>query len=70
MRTPEDDTDANAPQVISLRHKEFGSHHSFKVSSTTQGILSTKSDVYDTIANGLDVAGEINGEEATEKAKS
>ena len=24
-----------------------------------------KSDVYDTIANGLDVAGEINGEEAT-----
>ena len=65
MRTPEDETEANAPQLISLRHKEFGSQHSFKVSSTTQGILSTKSDVYDTIANGLDVAGEINGEEAT-----
>ena len=69
MRTPEDETEANAPQVISLRHKEFGSHHSFKVSSTTQGILSTKSDVYDTIANGLDVAGEINGEEATGKGQ-
>ena len=69
MRTPEDETEANAPQLISLRHKEFGSQHSFKVSSTTQGILSTKSDVYDTIANGLDVAGEINGEEATGKGQ-
>jgi flagellin len=65
MRPSEKETSANTPQIISLRHKEFGSEHSFKVSSTTQGLLSTKGDVYDTIANGLDVAGEINGEEAT-----
>ncbi|MDA0856140.1 MAG: flagellin, partial [Proteobacteria bacterium] len=70
MRAPESETSANAPQIISLRHKEFGSEHSFKVSSTTQGLLSSKGDVYDTIANGLDVAGEINGEEATGKANT
>ncbi|MGA0770011.1 MAG: flagellin [bacterium] len=69
MRAPESETDANASQLISLRHKEFGSEYSFKVSSTTQGLLSSKGDVYDTIANGLDVAGEINGEEATGKGQ-
>ena len=69
MRAPENETDANAPQIISLRHKDFGSEHSFKVSSTTEGLMSSKGDVYDTIANGLDVAGEINGEEATGKGQ-
>ena len=67
IRPEEINTDANAPQIISLRHKDFGSEHSFKVSSTTAGLLSSKGDVYDTITNGLDVAGEINGEEATGK---
>ena len=69
IRPEEINTDANAPQVISLRHKEFGSEHSFQVSSTTAGLLSSQSDVYDTITNGLDVAGEINGEEATGKGQ-
>jgi flagellin len=69
IRPEEINTDANAPQVISLRHKEFGSEHSFQVSSTTAGLLSSQSDVYDTITNGLDVAGEINGEEASGKGQ-
>ena len=69
IRPEEINTDANAPQIISLRHKEFGSEHSFKVSSTTAGLLSSKGDVYDTITNGLDVAGEINGEEGTGKGQ-
>ena len=69
IRPEEINTDANAPQIISLRHKDFGSDHSFKVSSTTAGLLSSKGDVYDTITNGLDVAGEINGEEATGKGQ-
>ena len=65
IRPNEGETAANAPQIISLRHQEFGSEHSFKVSSTTAGLLSGQGDVYDTIENGLDVQGEINGEEAT-----
>ena len=69
IRPEERTSDANAPQIVSLRHKEFGSEHSFKVSSTTAGLLSTQSDVYDTITNGLDVQGEINGEEATGKGQ-
>ena len=69
IRFDEKDTDPNAPQIISLRHKDFGSEHSFKVATTTAGLLSSRSDVYDTITNGLDVAGEINGEEGTGKGQ-
>ena len=69
IRPEERTTDANAPQIISLRHQQFGSEHSFKVSSRTAGLVSTQSDVYDTIDNGLDVQGEINGEEATGKGQ-
>jgi flagellin len=69
IRFDEKDTSPNAPQIISLRHKEFGSEHSFKVATTTAGLLSSRADVYDTIENGLDVAGEINGEEATGKGQ-
>ena len=58
------DTDANAPQVLEFQHLDYGSEHSFRVSSTTAGILSSEGDVYDTVQNGLDVHGEINGEEA------
>ena len=65
IRPEERITDANAPQIISLRHQQFGSEHSFKVSSRTAGLVSTQADVYDTIDNGLDVQGEINGEEGT-----
>ena len=65
IRPSEKGTDPNTPQNITLRHQQFGSDYTFKVSSSTEGLLSTKSNIYDTIENGLDVAGEINGEEAT-----
>ena len=65
IRPSEKGTDPNVPQNITLRHQQFGSDYTFKVSSSTEGLLSTKSNIYDTIENGLDVAGEINGEEAT-----
>ena len=65
IRASEKGTDPKTPQNITLRHQQFGSDYTFKVSSSTEGLLSTKSNIYDTIENGLDVAGEINGEEAT-----
>ena len=65
IRASEKGTDPNTPQNITLRHQQFGSDYTFKVSSSTEGLLSTKRNIYDTIENGLDVAGEINGEEAT-----
>jgi hypothetical protein len=65
IRPDEKSTNANSPQIISLRHQDFGSEHSFKVASSTAGLLSARTNVYDTIENGLDVQGEINGEEAT-----
>ena len=69
IRPIEKESSANAPQLISLRHRDFGSEHSFKVASSTPGLISSRSNVYDTIANGLDVAGELNGEEATGKGQ-
>ena len=54
----------DAPQFIQLRHKEFGSEHSFTVASTTGGLLSAKGDVSEVVQNGTDIAGEINGESA------
>ncbi len=62
-------TDNNAPQVLRLRHKEFGSEHTFTVASSTAGVLSQQANVSDTIANGVDVAGEINGEAAIGKGQ-
>ena len=59
IRSPEDETGANEGQIISLRHKEFGSDYSFKVASSTAGLVSAQGNVYDTVSNGLDVAGEI-----------
>ena len=69
IRSVEKESSANSPQLISLRHRDFGSEHSFKVASSTPGLISSRSNVYDTIANGLDVAGELNGEEATGKGQ-
>ena len=57
--TPNDE-----PQAVHLRHKAFGSEHSFTVASTTAGVLSAKGDVSDTIQTAVDVAGEINGEDS------
>ena len=59
----------NAPQTLTLRHKEFGSDHSFQVASNTAGLLSAVADVSQKVKNGLDVAGEIAGEEANGKGQ-
>src|SRR6056300_1112668 len=50
IRSPEDETSANEGQIISLRHKEFGSEHSFKVASSTAGLVSSQGNVYDTVS--------------------
>ncbi len=64
MRAFPPGTDGDAPQGITLRHKEFGSEHSFQVSSNTAGLLSEVANTPMLINNGLDVSGEINGEES------
>jgi len=58
-------TDSGAPQPITLRHKEFGSEHTFQAASNTAGLVSSVSNIPETITNGTDVSGEINGEEAS-----
>jgi flagellin len=56
--------DGKLPQAVHLRHKQFGSEHSFTVASTTGGALSAKGDISEMVQNGTDVEGEINGESA------
>jgi len=58
-------TSSGAPQAITLRHKEFGSEHTFQAASNTAGLVSSVSNKSETITNGTDVSGEINGEEAS-----
>ena len=53
------------PVQINLRHKQFGSEHSFTAASTTGGVLSLRGDISDLVQTGVDVAGEINGEDTT-----
>ena len=58
-------TSSGAPQAITLRHKEFGSEHTFHAASNTAGLVSSVSNRDKLIANGTDVSGEINGEQAS-----
>jgi len=58
-------TSSGAPQAITLRHKEFGSEHTFRAASNTAGLVSSVSNIDELVANGTDVSGEINGEQAT-----
>ena len=58
-------SDGFAPQLLTLRHKNYGSEHSFQVTTNTAGLISSQSDVPDWIQNGVDVEGEIAGEEST-----
>jgi len=58
-------TSSGAPQAITLRHKEFGSEHTFHAASNTAGLVSSVSNKDKLIANGTDVSGEINGEQAS-----
>ncbi len=68
-RPPSSTTDSHTPQLISLRHKKFGSEHTFQVASSTAGLVSNKSNVNVNVENGLDVIGEINGEETIGKGQ-
>ncbi|MFL2773084.1 MAG: flagellin [bacterium] len=58
-------SDGFAPQLLTLRHKNYGSEHSFQVTTNTAGLISSQSDIPDWIQNGVDVEGEIAGEEST-----
>ena len=69
IRPPSSTTDSHTPQLISLRHKKFGSEHTFQVASSTAGLVSNKSNVNVNVENGLDVIGEINGEETIGKGQ-
>jgi len=62
-------TASNTPQRISFRHKEFGSEHTFQVASNTAGLVSKVSNQNVVVENGLDVIGEIGGEETTGKGQ-
>jgi len=65
MREYPPGTSSGARQAITLRHKEFGSEHTFQAASNTAGLISSVSNISELIANGTDVSGEMNGEEAT-----
>ena len=65
VRPDTGDSDGFAPQLLTLRHKNYGSEHSFQVTTNTAGLISSQSDVPDWIQNGVDVEGEIAGEEST-----
>ena len=69
LRPPSSTTDSHTPQLISLIHKKFGSEHTFQVASSTAGLVSNKSNVNVNVENGLDVIGEINGEETIGKGQ-
>ena len=62
LREPGMATEANQPQFLAFRHKEYGSEPSFQVASNTAGLLSANSDVPVLVQNGIDVAGTIGGE--------
>ncbi len=65
VRPDSSTSSSNTPQTISFRHKEFGSEHTFQVASNTAGLVSTTANVSVVVANGLDVQGEIGGEETS-----
>ena len=65
IRPDSSTTNSHAPQIITFRHKEFGSEHTFQVSSNTAGLVSKTADVPFIVENGLDVVGEIGGEETS-----
>ena len=69
IRPPSSTTDSHTPQLISLRHKKFGSEHTFQVASNTVGLVSSVSNINELIANGTDVSGEIGGEETIGKGQ-
>jgi len=65
MRPYPPGTSSGAPQAITLRHREFGNEHTFQAASNTAGLISSVSNKNELVANGTDVSGEINGEQAS-----
>ena len=65
IRPDSSTTNSQAPQIVTFRHKEFGSEHTFQVSSNTAGLVSKTADVPMIVDNGLNVIGEIGGEETS-----
>lgn len=55
----------NDQNQLVVTHNRYGSSHNFQVSSSTGGLLSAESGVVQTIQNGQDIAGTINGETAS-----
>ena len=55
--------------ALSVQHKDFGSDHSFQVSSTTAGVLAKTAGTIEAADAGLDIKGTINGESADGKGQ-
>ena len=62
-------TSNNAPQMLTVRHTEYGSESLFQVSSNTGGLLSNVANVSQRVKNGVDIDGEIAGEDAIGKGQ-
>ena len=54
---------------MTFRHTNFGSAPFFQVSSNTGGLLSKVPNVVERAQNGIDIVGEIAGEEAVGKGQ-
>ncbi|MGK0289476.1 MAG: flagellin, partial [bacterium] len=55
----------NHDNTVSVAHKEYGSKHDFKVSSTSAGILSKEAGTFESSVAGNDIKGTLNGESAS-----
>ena len=69
IRQPSSVTANNAPQVMTFRHTKYGSEPMFQVSSNTGGLISIIPNVVERAQNGVDIVGEIAGEEAVGKGQ-
>ncbi|OGH00438.1 MAG: hypothetical protein A2600_05420 [Candidatus Lambdaproteobacteria bacterium RIFOXYD1_FULL_56_27] len=54
---------------LMVTHKRYGSGFSFQVSSSSAGVLSKEAGQLETVSNGVDLAGTINGETALGKGQ-
>ena len=50
--------------LVTAKHKNYGSDFNFQISSTTAGVLSQEAGMIETTKAGLDIKGTINGESA------
>jgi flagellin len=59
------DFSLDADGLMNVRHKQFGSKHTFAVSSSTAGVLSEESRTMQEAVHGQDILGTIGGDVAT-----